>query len=113
MLPELTNSSQLIDDFFISSPTLTPNGDGINDRLAVRFVVLKVENREPRVEVFDLAGRKVAVLAPVAEGLHHLFTWDGTQASGAVVEPGIYVLRVDLSADAGDDTMLRTIAVAY
>ena len=58
MLPELTNSSQLIDDFFISSPTLTPNGDGINDRLEVRFVVLKAEGREPRVEVFDLAGRK-------------------------------------------------------
>ena len=113
MLPELTNSSQLIDDFFISSPTLTPNGDGINDRLEVRFIVLKVEGREPRVEVFDLARRKVAVLAPVAEGLHHIFTWDGTQASGAVVEPGIYVLRVDLGADAGDDTMLRTISVAY
>ncbi len=113
MLPELTSSSQLIDDFFISSPTLTPNGDGINDQLAVRFVVLKVEDREPRVNVFDLAGRKVAVLTPVAEGLHHLFNWDGTQASGAAVEPGIYVLRVDLGADTGDDTMLRTISVAY
>ena len=113
MLPELTSSSQLIDDFFVSSPTLTPNGDDINDRLEVRFVVLKVEGREPQVEVFDLAGRKVAVLAPVAEGLHRLFTWDGTQTSGAAVEPGIYVLRVDLGADAGDDTALRTISVAY
>ncbi len=113
MLPELTRSSQLIDDFFISSPTLTPNGDGINDQLEVRFIVLKVEGREPRVEVFNLAGRKVAVLTPVAEGLHHLFAWDGTQASGAVVEPGIYVLRVNLGADAGDDTALRTISVAY
>ncbi len=113
MLPELTNSSQLIDDFFISSPTLTPNGDGINDQLAVRFIVLKVEGREPHVHVFDLAGREVAVLTPVAEGLHHLFTWDGTRASGTAVEPGIYVLRVDLGADAGDDTILRTISVAY
>ena len=109
MLPKLTSSNQLIDDFFISPPTLTPNGDGINDQLAVRFVVLKVEGREPRVEVCDLAGRKVAVLTPVAEGLHHLLTWDGTQASGAAVEPSIYVLRVDLGAD----TVLRIIAVAY
>jgi hypothetical protein len=113
MLPELTNSSQLIDDFFVSSPTLTLNGDGINDQLAVRFVILKVEAREPRVEIFNLAGRKVAVLAPATEGLHRLFTWDGTQASGATVEPGIYLLRVDLGADAGDDTMLHTISVAY
>jgi hypothetical protein len=27
--------------------------------------------------------------------------------------PGIYFLRVDLGADAGDDKALRTIAVAY
>ena len=113
MLPELTSSSQLISDFFVSSPTLTPNGDGINDRLEVRFVVLKAEGREPQVEVFDLAGHQVAVLAPSTEGLHRLFTWDGRDANGANAAPGIYVLRVDLGADAGDDTMLRTIAVAY
>ena len=113
MLPELTSSNQLIDDFFVSSPTLTPNGDGINDRLEVRFVVLKAEGRAPQVEVFDLAGRKVAVLAPSTEGLHRLFTWDGRDANGASVAPGIYVLRVNLDADAGDDTALRTIAVAY
>ncbi|MCY4606450.1 MAG: hypothetical protein OXE49_19615, partial [Gemmatimonadetes bacterium] len=79
----------------------------------VRFVVLKAEGREPRVEIFNLAGRKVAVLSPVTEELHRLFIWDGTQTSGAVAAPGIYVLRVDLGADAGDDTMLHTIAVAY
>ncbi len=113
MLPELTGTPQLIDDLSISSPVLTPNGDGINDQLTGRFIVLKVEGRQPRVNVLDLAGRAVAVLAPVAEGLHHLFTWDGTHASGAAVEPGIYVLHVDLGADAGEDTALRSIAVAY
>ncbi len=27
--------------------------------------------------------------------------------------PGTYLCRIDLGADAGDDTVLRTIAVAY
>lgn len=107
MLPELTSSDQLISDLQLASATITPNGDGINDRLEVRFVAFKVEGRAPHVEVFDLAGRRVAVLAPSAGGSQRLFTWDGRAA------PGLYVLRVNLGADAGHDTALRTIAVAY
>ena len=113
MLPELTGSGRLIGDLQVASEVFTPNGDGVNDRLEVRFVAFKVEGIEPRVEVFDLAGRKIAALAPGAEGSQRLFTWDGRDADGAPADPGIYVLRVDLGADAGDDTELRTIAVAY
>ena len=113
MLPELTGSSQLIDDLQIASQVFTPNGDGVNDQLEVRFVAFKVEGTQPQVEVFDLAGRRIAGLAPGTDGSQRLFTWNGLGADGTVVDPGIYVLRVDLGADSGDDTALRTIAVAY
>ncbi len=113
MLPELTSSSQLINDLQLASPTVTPNGDGINDRLEVRFVAFKVEGTEPRVEVFDLAGRQAALLTPSTEGSQRLFTWDGRDADGARATPGLYVLRVKLGADAGNDTALRIIAIAY
>ena len=113
MLPELTGSSRLIGDLQLTSEVFTPNGDGINDLLEVRFVAFKIEDTEPGVEVFDLAGRKIAVLAPGTEGSQRLFTWNGRNADGAIADPGIYVLRVDLGADAGNDTALRTIAVAY
>ncbi len=113
MLPELTSSAQLISDLQLASTTVTPNGDGINDQLEVRFVAFKVEGTEPQVEVFDLAGRQVAVLTPSAEGSQRLFTWDGRDADGASADPGLYVLRVNLGADAGNDTAFRTIAVAY
>ena len=113
MLPELTSSSQLISDLQLASATVTPNGDGINDQLEVRFVAFKVEGTEPRVEVFDLAGRQIAVLTPSAEGSQRLFTWDGRDIDGASAALGLYVLRVNLGADAGNDTAFRTIAVAY
>ena len=32
---------------------------------------------------------------------------------GDFVPPGTYLCRIDLAADAGNDTALRTIAVAY
>ncbi len=113
MLPELTDSGQLISDLQLASTTVTPNGDGINDQLEVRFVAFKVEGSEPQVEVLDLAGRQVAILTPSAEGSQRLFTWDGRDADGTSAAPGLYVLRVNLGADAGNDTALRTIAVAY
>ena len=113
MLPKLTSSSQLISDLQLASATVTPNGDGINDQLEVRFVAFKVEGREPQVEIFDLAGRQVAALTPGSEGSQRLFTWDGRDADGASAAPGLYVLRVNLGADAGDDIVFRTIAVAY
>ena len=114
MLPELTGTTQLIDDLSISSPVLTPNGDGINDEVIIRFVAFKVEQHTPQVRVFDLAGRPVAELAtPTIDGLAHVFTWNGRSTQGDLVPPGTYLCRIDLGTDAGDDTALHTIAVAY
>ena len=114
MLPELTGTTQLIDDLSISSSVLTPNGDRINDAVVIRFVAFKVEQRTPQVRIFDLAGRPVAELAtPTIDGVAYVFTWNGRATQGNLVPPGTYLCHIDLAADAGDDTALRTIAVAY
>ncbi len=116
MLPELVDSSELIGDLALSSPVLTPNGDGINDALSIRFVPFKWEATERTAQacVFDLAGRLIAELAaPHIDGAAHVFTWSGHAANGARVPPGSYVLRIDLAADSGRDTALRSVAVAY
>lgn len=51
-----------------------------------------------KLEVFDIAGRKIATLAdgPMAAGAHAV-TWAGTDASGAKVASGLYFSR--LTAD--------------
>ncbi len=114
MLPELTGATQLINDLSIAPPVLTPNDDGINDAVVIRFVAFKVQKRTPRVDIFDLAGRLVAQLAtPTIDDLTHVFTWNGRASQGDRVPPGTYLCRIDLGADAGDDTVLRTIGVAY
>ena len=113
MLPELTGSGQLISDLQLASEVFTPNGDGANDQLEVRFVAFKTEGVEARVEVFDLAGRRIAGLTASNNGSQHFFTWNGRSTDDVTVEPGIYILRVDLGADTGSDTATRTIAVAY
>jgi hypothetical protein len=99
------------------SGVLTPNGDGINDEVVVRFALVKVlEDRPLEVGVYDLGGRLVGrgrsggVMGKVGE---QEFVWDGRDLGGGVVAPGLYVCRVRVKADQGDDQVLRLIHVAY
>ena len=114
MLPALTRANRLIDALLLSSPVLTPNGDDVNDEIEIRFVAFKVENGTPQIQIFDLAGRPVAQLAtPTVQGVTYAFIWSGRNVAGNLVAPGAYLLRIDLRTDAGEDTVLRTIAVSY
>jgi flagellar hook assembly protein FlgD len=52
-----------------------------------------------RLEVFDAQGRRVRVLADAsfAPGEHAL-AWDGTDANGQRVRPGVYLYRMTAGA---------------
>ncbi|MEE3259627.1 MAG: hypothetical protein VX293_10500 [Candidatus Latescibacterota bacterium] len=113
LLPELTGSARLIDDLRFSTPVLTPNGDGTNDQVEISLVIFKVEVADPRIEIFDLSGRIVALLLPSATGPAMHFTWSGQDQLGQLVSPGIYLCRVDLGAQTGDDSALHALTVAY
>ena len=114
MLPALADATQLIDELSLSSPVLTPNGDGANDEIQIRFVAFKVTKQTPRVFIYDLAGRPVSELPPpTVQGAAYVFSWTGRDAAGNLVRPGAYLYHIDLGADAGGDTTLRTVAVAY
>jgi gliding motility-associated-like protein len=90
----------------------SPNGDGINDELVVDFTVVKTASAA-RVRVFDLAGRAVADLANDSpDSRQASFRWDG-HAAGRPVPPGLYVLRIEVQADAGGHPVQRAVSVAY
>ena len=112
-LPALPARDKLVGDLSIEPPLLTPNGDGRNDEMHVRFVVYKADIALPNVGLYDMAGRKVAELAGQIEGGEYVFRWDGKDGAGARVAPGLYVCRVDLGTASARDTALRSIAVAY
>ncbi len=113
MLPDLPASGRLIGDLSFSSPVVTPNGDGINDAVEVSFVVLKATDTAPQIEIFDLSGRVVTSLSAEADGLARRFSWSGRDAAGRVVAPGLYLFRIDLGAQSGEDTALHSLSVAY
>jgi len=91
----------------------TPNGDGVNDALDMRFVVFKLDAATPTLALYDLASRQVAAVESTPTATGHRFTWTGRDASGALVAPGMYLYRLDLGAESGPGTHTGAISVVY
>ena len=113
MLPELAEYGQLIDALELASPVITPNGDGVNDALDMRFVVFKLDAATPTLALYDLAGRQVAAVESTPTTTGHRFTWTGRDEAGALVAPGIYLYHLDLGAESGPGTHAGLISVVY
>ena len=93
----------------------TPNGDGINDRAAISYDVLRVTRPvQVSVDVFDLSGRRVrrfGNMHPIGE---HTVVWDGTSTDGAgLVPPGTYIMRISALTDTGEVVLTRLISLVY
>ena len=90
------------------TPIVTPNGDGVNDEARINFIVVQVEGN-PNVDIYDLTGSHLRTLDLGDTG----FAWDGRDDAGAVLPPGVYVCRIQMEADSGDQSVYRTIRLAY
>ena len=98
----------------LSTPVVTPNGDTINDETRILFDLFGVQDGALRVDVYDLAGRRVrAVLSDRAVSGGYDPAWDGTNDEGSLVPPGMYLIRVEIDVDDGVVTRVQPVAVAY
>ena len=99
----------------ISTPVITPNGDGANDLAGISLILSQFAgNTAVEVEIFDLGGRRVRQLAsePRAAGAYGE-VWDGRDGQGKLVAPGLYLCRVGVEADAETFADMQLIGVVY
>ena len=109
-----TQGSNLIANFITTPNPFTPNGDGINDELEVRFDVQRLLTpRAVSLEIYDLNGHRVRLVERVLKSGGYSMAWDGRDDSGAVVGPGLYILRISTEADDAGEARTRLISVAY
>ncbi|MEW6753541.1 MAG: gliding motility-associated C-terminal domain-containing protein [Candidatus Latescibacterota bacterium] len=112
-VPRLRQAGSALGEMRMPS-VITPNGDGINDRLAIELSLLYLRAARPlELRIFDLAGRLVfAQDVEVTSGVVP-FEWDGRDLDGEMVTPGIYACQVNLKSDEGDVRTVRLVSVAY
>jgi hypothetical protein len=112
--------ADLLTEVSVAPNPFSPNGDGINDEVRFAFQVHEVSTpRQLQLNIYDLSGRLVRRLEDQAT-IRGLFgsgaetpRWDGLDAGGERVLPGLYLYRVSLETDEGEQEVTGSIAVAY
>ena len=93
---------------------LTPNGDNVNDSVRISYRIQGIESGDVAIEILDLSGRTVRELSPGPRGQGtYVEDWNGTDESGVLVAPGVYLCRVAVSTQSGDEETLKLLPVAY
>lgn len=117
-------SGQILEDLLtnveFSSRVVTPNDDGVNDRLTLDYTLLKATSPvDVEVVIYNLAGQVIRELYDSRDlSGPNTVLWDGCAGAGCdrggvQLPPGLYVVRLAVDSDSGGDAVLRTIAVAY
>ena len=111
----LPTDGRLFADVSLSNRVLTPNGDGISDRLQIDLDLFKVLDPRPVIlGVYSLTGHRVALISDAATTAgRQTYHWDGRDSQGRPVAPGIYILRVTAKGDALTRSEHHLISVAY
>ncbi len=108
-------SKNLLANVGVDPPVFTPNGDGINDRVLIKYDITNIVRLSPvKVFVYDLSGHLVRRLVE-AEAISGRFSqsWDGRDDSGNLVPPGHYIFSISLQAGTGQVKEVGLAMVAY
>ena len=113
--PSIIRSHRLIDALELTPNPFTPNGDGINDHVAIAYNILALTQAGAvAVRLYDLSGRLVHTVQQTAlSNGRYALVWDGRTADGQLVSPGVYLLGVTVAGDQGDDLRAHPLAIAY
>ena len=104
----------LLVDVEVGPNPFTPNGDGLNETLAISYKLREVAvDRPVSVHIYNLAGRLVAELPPMpSRSGRFQQEWNGNDANGQQVAPGIYLYELLLDVEKSERKM-GFVSVAY
>ncbi len=104
-----------INELVLTPRVFSPNGDGINDAVRIEYDLLNLDGAVPvQATLYDLSGRSLGVVVEAAAASGRFTAqWDGRDNAGKIVAPGLYLLRLSVDADKGEEIRQAVISVAY
>ena len=113
-LPDAISSRKLVRSLNHTS-TFTPNGDGVNDRTSISYTLLRLTSAVPvSIRIVDLSGHLVRRVFDGDDSLgEHTHSWDGTDDSGRLVPPGLYLCLIEADVQQRRETTTALLCVAY
>jgi hypothetical protein len=108
-------AGSVIDNLRLSTPVLTPNGDQVNDRMSITYELFRLPTNIPvELNVYSLDGslQSSLDLGLQGAGTHEIF-WDGRDAAGDLLTPGLYLLDLSIKAESETFRNVRPVGVAY
>ena len=112
-LPEVPLALNLIVKIEISPKVLPPNGDEIGDQTEIRFAIQK-SYAPVVVNIYSLDGQLVGSLTGGrSNDDFRVCPWNGDDASGQRVPPGIYLARIDVAAQTDAQRISQMVNVVY
>lgn len=99
----------------LGSSICTPNSDGVNDEVRLEYDLLNLAGAAlVYIGLCDLSGRKLWGIDRTAHSSGRFaVAWDGRDASGSMLPPGIYLLRLEVETDKGRDRVSRIVSLVY
>lgn len=99
----------------LSSPVLTPNGDGVHERLQIAYELFGLPEPVPVfLEMHALDGsRRARIAAGLQDAGPRSIAWDGRDETGRILAPGIYLVSVVLQSESASFRQTRIVGVAY
>ncbi len=99
----------------VAPAPFTPNGDGVNDQAIVIYDIVNLTGGSPvSVQVYDLAGGLRRVLySDLDIGGRYQRVWDGVDDNGQMLSPGVYLVRVEVATDKGEESKTAVVPLVY
>ena len=105
---------QVVGGLEIKPRMFTPNGDGRNDQLKIKYTLFGVLDATVEITFFTLAGEPVdRILAEHQGGGLHTALWAGRNAAGRPFSPGLYLCQVQAQTGRGRFERTEAVALVY
>ena len=108
-------SPDFIQKLTLSTPVLTPNGDGIHDELTISYSLFRLPEQVPvELQVYTLDGRLArSLIAGEQDSGPQALTWDGRDDQEELLPPGIYLISISLQSEFSTAPVIRPLGIAY